>query len=116
MLKLAADENFDNRIIRGLLQRQPSLDVIRIQDTHLCGAEDQDVLEWAAREGRVLLTHDVKTMVKYAYERVRLDRPMSGVLEVRLSLPINEVIQDILLLAEATTLEEWQNQVRYLPV
>jgi len=61
-MKLAADENFDNRILRGLLRRQPDLDVIRIQDTVVAGADDPAVLAWAAREGRILLTHDERTI------------------------------------------------------
>jgi len=35
MLKLAADENFNNDIIRGLLRRKPDLDIVRIQDVGL---------------------------------------------------------------------------------
>ena len=56
MLRLAADENFNNNIIRGLLRRQPDLDIVRVQDVGLSGADDPTVLEWAAQEGRVLLT------------------------------------------------------------
>jgi hypothetical protein len=57
MLLLAADENFNGNIVRGLLRRQPALDIVRIQDVELSGAEDPVVLAWAAQEGRVLLTH-----------------------------------------------------------
>jgi predicted nuclease of predicted toxin-antitoxin system len=69
MLRLAADENFDGRIVRGLLRALPDLDLIRVQDTPLAGALDEDVLEWAAREGRVMLTHDVSTMTAAACSR-----------------------------------------------
>ena len=48
MLFLAADENFNNDIVRGLLRRKPDLDIGRIQDEGLSGADDQAVLEWAA--------------------------------------------------------------------
>lgn len=61
MLALAADENFNNDIVRGLRRRMPELDIVRIQDAGLSGADDPTVLEWAAREGRILLTHDVST-------------------------------------------------------
>jgi predicted nuclease of predicted toxin-antitoxin system len=69
MLRLAADENFNNNIVRGLLRRYPNLDIIRIQDVGLSGADDPTVLEWAAQEERILLTHDVSTITRYAYER-----------------------------------------------
>ena len=57
MLRFAADENFNNDIVRGLRRRKPELDIVRVQEAGLSGAVDPDVLEWAAREGRVLLTH-----------------------------------------------------------
>ena len=74
MLRLAADENFNSDIVRGLLRRKPNLDIVRIQDVGLSGADDPTVLEWSAEEGRVLLTHDVSTITHYAYERVRAGR------------------------------------------
>ena len=59
MLRLAADENFNNDIVRGLLRLRLELDVVRVQDVGLSGADDPTVLEWAAQEERILLTHDV---------------------------------------------------------
>ena len=108
MLRLVADENFNNNILRGLLRQQPALDVVRIQDIGLSGADDPTVLEWAAQEGRVLLTHDVSTITKYAYERVQASQPMPGVFEVSRSVPIGRAIEDILLLAECSLDDEWE--------
>ena len=116
MLRLAADENFNNDIVRGLWRRKSELDIVRIQDVGLSGADDPTVLEWAAREGRVLLTHDVTTMTRYAYERVRAGQPMPGVFEVSRAVPIGRAIKDILLLAECSLENEWEGQVRYLPL
>jgi len=48
MLLLAADENFNNNIVRGLLRQKPCLDIVRIQDVGLSGADDPTILEWAA--------------------------------------------------------------------
>jgi len=60
--RLAADENFNQDIIRGLLRRKPDLDLVRVQDAGLSGASDPAVLEWAAAEDRLLLTHDLTTI------------------------------------------------------
>ncbi|MFY7934380.1 MAG: DUF5615 family PIN-like protein, partial [Microcystis aeruginosa] len=57
MIKLLVDENFDNTIVRGLFRRNPMLDMVRVQDVGLSGMDDPTILEWAAQEGRVLLTH-----------------------------------------------------------
>jgi hypothetical protein len=116
MLRLAADENFNNNIVRGLLRRNPELGIVCIQDVGLSGADDPAVLEWAAQEERVLLTHDVTTITRYAYERVQAGRPMPGVFEVSLTVPIGRAIEDILLLAECSFDGEWEGQVRYLPL
>ena len=116
MLKLAADENFNNDIIRGLLRRKPELDIVRIQDVDLSGADDPTVLEWAAQENRILLTHDVKTITRYAYKRIDADQSMPGVFEVSRRVPIGVAIEDILLLAEYSYEGEWEGQVRYLPL
>ena len=70
MLRLAADENFNNNIVRGILRRKANVDIVRAQEADLSGADDPTVLEWAAQQGRVLLTHDVSTITKYAYERI----------------------------------------------
>ena len=49
MLTLAADENFNNDIVRGLRRRNPHLDLVRVQDVELSAADDPAVLEWAAQ-------------------------------------------------------------------
>lgn len=116
MLRFAADENFNNDIVRGLLRRKPDLDIVRVQDVGLTGANDPTILEWAAQEGRVLLTHDVTTITRYAYERVRMGKLMPGVFEVSRQVPIGVAIDDILLIAEYSLPGEWEGEVRYLPL
>jgi hypothetical protein len=92
------------------------LDIARLQEAGLSGADDPAILEWAAREGRVLLTHDVSTITRYAYERVQAGKPMPGVFEVSRAVPIGVAIEDILLIAGASLDGEREGQVRYLPL
>ena len=70
MIRLLADENFDNRILRGLWRVKPDIEIVRVQDTVMVGASDPKLLEWAANEGFILLTHDAETMVGFAYARI----------------------------------------------
>jgi len=116
MLRLAVDENLNNDIVRGLLRQRSDLDIVRVQDVGLSGADDPTILEWAAQEGRILLTNDVSTITRYAYERVSVGKPMPGVFEVGPSVPIGVAIEDILLLVEYSEEREWEGQVRYLPL
>jgi hypothetical protein len=116
LLRLAADENFNGYIVRGLLRRNPDLDILRVQDTEVSEADDPTVLEWAAREGRVLVTHDVNTITRFAYERVIEGKPMPGIFEVSDSLPVGRAIEDLLLLAECSEEGDWEGQILYIPL
>ena len=115
MIKLLADENFDNNIVRGLFRRNPEIDIVRVQDVGLSGKDDPTVLEWAAKEERILLTHDVATITRSAYDRVRQGQPMPGVIEISTDAPIGRVIEDVLLLAECGQEGELEGQIQYLP-
>jgi Domain of unknown function (DUF5615) len=110
------DEDFDNDILRGVLLRLPGLDIVRVQDVGLLGDSDPVVLEWAAREKRVLLTHDIRTMSRFAYLRLEAGLSMPGVFVVPQSLPIGQAIDNVLLLAECSLEGEWEGQVRFLPL
>jgi predicted nuclease of predicted toxin-antitoxin system len=116
MIPLAVDENFDHHIVRALSRRIPGLDARTVADAGLAGADDPTVLEWAAREGRVLLTHDVRTMTRFAYERVARGEPMPGVIEVRARSPIGEVLDDLMLIVLCSTLDDFRGQVFYVPL
>jgi uncharacterized protein DUF5615 len=117
MLRFLADENFNGRIVRGLLRRIPDLDVVRAQDLEvLYQATDPVVLQWAANEQRVVLSHDISTMAHFAYERVRGGQPMPGLFEVHPYLPVGQAVEDLVLLAAASLPGEWEGQVRFLPL
>ncbi len=115
VLRLLADENFNGRIVRGVWRRNPRIDLVRVQDVGLTGADDPTVLAWA-NEGRVLLTHDQRTIPKYAYERVASGLSMPGVFVGDIDLNTQQAIEDLLLLAECSDAQEWQEQIRYLPL
>jgi len=116
MLLFLSDEDFNRRIVRGLRRRLPRLDVVRVQDVGLIARPDTEVLEWAANENRVVLTHDVSTMSKHAFDRVNGKLTMPGVIEISQDVPIGEAIEELVLIAECSLENEWQNQVIYLPL
>lgn len=116
MLRLMTDEDLNGHIIRGVLRLLPELDVERVQDIGLLSASDAEILEAAANDGRMLLTHDAKTMPEHAYERVRSGKPMAGVIVCPQDLAIGTAVQDIALLAECSEAGEWKGKVIYLPI
>ncbi len=116
MLRFLADENFNNQIVRGILRRNPDVDIVRVQDMGLIEADDPTVLEWAAQQGRVVLTHDVATMTNFAYDRMQAGLAMPGLFEVSRRVSVGLAIEEILLIAECSLEGEWEGQVRFLPL
>src|SRR5437667_8419587 len=100
MLRFLADENFHGAVVDGLRLHHPQIDVVRAQDLEIAGADVPVLLDWAARNGRVLLTHDASTVTRDAYDRVRAGLPMPGVFEVAQDLSIGQAIEEIAMLAE----------------
>jgi hypothetical protein len=116
VLRFLADENFNNQIVRGVLRRNSDVDIVRVQDVGLAEADDPTVLEWAAQNGRIVITHDVTTMTNFAYERVQAGLSMPGLFEVSRRVPVGLAIEEILLLDECSLEGEWEGQVRFLPL
>ena len=116
MLRFLSDENLNGDIIRGLLLRNPHVDLLRVQDVDLLEADDPEILAWAAENNRILLTHDRATMPDFAYERILSRQSMPGMFVVNDSTPIRHTIDELLLLNECSTQTEWSGLVIYLPL
>ena len=116
MLRLASDENLHGRLVRTLQRQSPRLDLVRIEDAGLRGEDDPTVLEWAASENRILLTHDRQTMIDFAFDRVRQELPMPGLFVVDDEASFRVIVNDILLLNEASEQDEWSDRVLFLPM
>ena len=115
-MRFLADENFNNRILQGVLRENSDFNMIRVQDIEVYGADDPAVLAWAAQENRILLTRDVNTLIDFAYDRVRAGLPMPGVIEIRQQVSIGQAISELLLLIGASEASEWENRVTFLPL
>lgn len=117
MLALLIDENLNHRILRELVRSVPGLDYQLLSEAEgFRGADDPTVLDLAARRNRVLVTHDLRTVPKHAYERVKAGLSMPGVIVVPDDIPIGKAIQDLGILAECAGPAEIQSLVLYLPL
>jgi hypothetical protein len=116
MLRVLADENFHGAIVRGILRASPSLDLITVADAGLLGMSDPQLLAWAAERGRLLLTHDVRTIPTHVQARLTSGLPMPGVVEVPALCSIRQVIEDIVLLCECSLDGEWEGQIVRVPM
>jgi hypothetical protein len=116
VIKLAADENFDGDILRGLLRRQPDLDIVRVQDIELPDRRDPAVLACAADQGRVLLTHDRKTVPRFALDRVAAKENMPGVFLVSDRMPKGQAIEELFISLHCLAPDECKDRVIFFPL
>lgn len=116
MLRLLTDQNLNGRILRGLRRRILSLDVVRAFDAGLASADDPDLLEWAANDGRIVVSHDVNSMTGFAYDRVRRGLAMPGVFIVPTSMAIGQAIDELEFAVESFSEAECRDQIIYFPL
>jgi len=113
--RFQADADFNHKIVRGVRRREPSVDFLSAHDGGIIGATDADVLRIAANSGRILVSHDRKTMPIH-FTRFLEGRTSPGVLIVPQELEIGAAIEDLLLIWSATDAEEWIQQLGFIPL
>jgi predicted nuclease of predicted toxin-antitoxin system len=114
--RFLADEDFNRDIVAGVLRRVPTADMLRVHDAGLAGAQDPDILAWAAAEARIVLTHDTRTMIAYARARVTAAQRMPGLIVVRQELPIRVAFEELVVIAVCSEAPEWEHQIRFIPL
>ena len=113
-MRFAADENFDGHIFKQLRKRLPDLDIVRVQDTEMYQAPDPILLEWAAKQQRIIITHDVQSLVGDAYERVTQGLPMPGVILVLDTVGVGKATNDLEMLIGAGKPEDFVDNVTFV--
>lgn len=77
---------------------------------------DPLILEWAAAQGRLIITRDVSTMSAHAFERVALGLPMLGVFVIPERMSVGLAIKELEIIAFASSPDEWRDRVEFLPL
>jgi hypothetical protein len=114
--RFLADHDLNERIIDGVLRREPALEFARARDVGVSDRPDPEVLAFAAQNGFLIVSHDVNTMSGHAYARLATGEIMPGLLMVQQPQPIGPVIDSLILIWSVSEAEEWQDQVRFLPL
>jgi len=88
MVRFLADASLHHAIVTGCLRREPQIDFLSAHNAKLHGLSDPDVLEIAATQGRILVTHDFRTMPKHSAEFVSAGGSSPGVFLVQQRTPL----------------------------
>jgi hypothetical protein len=121
LVRYLLDEN-----LRGILWGAISLhnqghrafiDCVRVGDPEDLprGSGDGEILQWAEREKRVIISMDKRTMPLEARTILERGGHFSGVLLVRAGFSARAIVDYLELLAHATELDEWRDRIEFIP-
>jgi predicted nuclease of predicted toxin-antitoxin system len=113
-IRFQADADLRQAIVAGVIRRQSNVNFQSADEAGLEGIKDPEVLAIAARDSRMLVTHDRKTMPA-EFGRFIMSQNSYGVLILSQSLPIGEAIDALILVWEASTAEEWIDRIVTFP-
>jgi predicted nuclease of predicted toxin-antitoxin system len=114
-VRFLADADLNYAVVQGLRLREPFIDFKTANDAGLEGLADPEVLELAAREERVLVSHDKSTMPVHFAARIGSGLRSPGVLLALPSASVGEIIESLLIIWSASHDKEWSDQIHYLP-
>ena len=113
-IRFQADANLDPDIGFGLQRREPAIDYRLSSGIIPDALSDNEVLGLAKRDGRVLVSNDVRTMPSHFAEFIQAeDSP--GLILIPSRVSIGEAIDGLLIAWLSWTPEEMRNQIRWLP-
>jgi predicted nuclease of predicted toxin-antitoxin system len=115
-IRFLADADLNKAIVAGLLRREPAIDFLTAHAAGLRGMSDSEVLTLAARQQRVLVSHDVGTMPAQFRAFRGAGTPSPGVFLVPQNVDLGAAIEDLLLIWLASDAAEWQNRLQWLPL
>ncbi|MEP7338369.1 MAG: hypothetical protein ABI977_11595 [Acidobacteriota bacterium] len=116
MLRVLLNQDFDHKILHGLLRRIPELDYLTAYEAGWSELDDPDLLIEASGEQRVLFTHDLRTMPQAIADVIGAGHNIAGVFVVPRSLPLAQAINELELIVMASTDSEWLDSYRILPL
>jgi hypothetical protein len=116
VIRFLWDENASYDALRALRRSDTGVDVVSVQEAGLAGASDEQVIEFALAEARVVVTGDRRTLVAEVLRRIDQGVAAPGVVVVDSHrLTAGRVATDIVLIAETAVPSDLLRPV-YLPL
>jgi hypothetical protein len=116
MIRFLGDACLADYIISGCLRREPAMDFKSAPSADLHGKTDLEVLDLAEKEGRILVTQDIRTMPRHFAAFLQGDHHSPGVFLIPQTVPPASAIDSLILIWAATEQEEWVDRIVRLPL
>jgi Domain of unknown function (DUF5615) len=114
-IRFQADADLNEVKIDGVRRRERGIDFQTADDVDLRGLTDLEVLEIAARDNRIPVSQDFKTMPT-AFAQFLQKKSSPGVFIVPQSMEFLAAIESLLMIWIASDATEWSNRIRRLPL
>jgi hypothetical protein len=114
-VRFLADEDLHAGIVDGLRSREPAIDILDGKTAGMRGEKDTVLLDLAARQDRILITHDRNTMTRFFMEARRLRQVESRDLHGSANEQDWRSYRGASSRMGTSQAEEWRNQIVYLP-
>jgi len=114
-IRFQADADLNHVILLATIRREPRIDFQSAVTANLASLDDNKVLSEAAKEGRILVTHDRKTMPRHFSEFITVETS-PGVIIIPQTLPVASAVDDLMLIWSLSETEEWVNRICFLPL
>ena len=112
-LRFLADENIERAIVTGLRRLHAHINCLTAREAGTLGLSDPDVLAFAAKENRILFSHDIQTMPHHFGTHLAQGLHSAGVIIIPQTMPIQQVIETLYIVWNASTPEEWINTIEF---
>ena len=114
--RFLADHDLNDHIVQGVRRREPAVEFLRVREVGLEERSDPEILEFAAREHLIVVSHDVSTMSAAAYARLAAGQQLAGLLLVNQFYPLAPSIESLVLIWSASEAQEWLGEIRFSPL
>ena len=114
-IRFQADNDLKFGIVKAARRREPSMDFVSAQEAGLDSMGDPELLDRAALEGRVLVSHDRRTMLDYFRAHLAAGKSSPGLLIVPQDASIGDVIEALVYIWALSDPVELKDQAYYLP-
>lgn len=114
-IRFQADNDLKFAIVKAVRQREPAIDFASAQESGLDGLSDPDLLDRVASDGRVLVSHDLRTMLDHFRSHVAAGKTSPGLLLVSQGESIGKVVEALVVLWAVADPGDLSDQAYHLP-
>jgi hypothetical protein len=115
-IRYQADNDLNRLIVRATYRKEPSIDFQTARKAQFDHLDDLTVLQRAASEGRILVTHDKRTIPRHFTSFLEQGNNGPGVLVViPQDAALRSVVETLVLIWADNTPEDWQNAITIIP-